>query len=336
MGTVSQRWNLLVPTGEGMRRARSIGHPPNNEGGMGSPVEDAPAFKPSRALTLGRLLNRSRKIQQAIAIAVADLKASNHAFHAVASRGTIDQATREAIARSCDAEDKAAEAARELGAVIDEIASEVTGRAELTVELTELRSEAKVLRYHLAMLKAREDAFRRIALHDPLTGLANRILFEESLEQGMAVARRHGWGLAVLFIDVDRFKSINDRYGHAVGDAVLRHVAECLKAFVREGDTVCRWAGDEFTCLLLEVTSEGDAKRVAEQMIAQLAEECHLGHVTLSIGASIGIAMFPEDGDVADLLICSADRAMYCAKQTGRSVVVHRECADEPEVQRLN
>jgi diguanylate cyclase (GGDEF)-like protein len=277
---------------------------------MGQLIEPVNETRPSPALSLARLISGVREIRESLMDVRSDLRASR-----------TDQAQ-----ESRPVERKLARVTGALDSLIGELGNELTGRTDMLMELTELRSELKVHRYHLAMLKAREETFRQIALHDPLTGLANRALFEESVEQGMAVARRHAWGLAVLFMDVDKFKAINDQHGHAVGDDVLRHVAACLRAFLREGDTVSRWGGDEFTCLLLEIPSEVDARRVAESMITRLAEPCVFGGVTLTIGASIGIARYPNDGDAVDLLVRRADRAMYHAKQAGRRVMLFSEC----------
>jgi diguanylate cyclase (GGDEF)-like protein len=174
------------------------------------------------------------------------------------------------------------------------------------------------VRHDLSEAQARTEEAQQVALQDPLTGLPNRVLFEHGLDHGLSQAQRHGWGLAVLFIDIDKFKSINDAYGHDVGDQVLVMVANRLKSFVRDEDIVSRWGGDEFVCLCLEVKHEADVTHLAEKMTNRIAEACELNGTTLSIGASIGIAMYPADGETADILFKKADAAMYRAKRTGR------------------
>ncbi len=144
----------------------------------------------------------------------------------------------------------------------------------------------------------------------------------------MIQAKRHGWKLAVLFVDIDRFKTINDSYGHDLGDQVLLMVAERLKSFVRGEDIVSRWGGDEFVCLLFEVKQEADVTRVAEKMIGRIAEAFEFNGSVLSIAASIGIAIYPADGDTADALFKNADTAMYGAKGTEKRVVLFREARE--------
>ena len=153
------------------------------------------------------------------------------------------------------------------------------------------------------------------------------MLFEEHLDQGLIQAKRRGWGLAVLFIDIDKFKSINDSYGHDLGDKVLIMVANRLKSLIREEDTVSRWGGDEFMCLLLEVKQEADVPRIAEKMVNRIAEACEFNGIVLSIRVSIGIAIYPADGETADILFKNADKAMFKAKGTEKRVVLFREPA---------
>jgi diguanylate cyclase (GGDEF)-like protein len=164
----------------------------------------------------------------------------------------------------------------------------------------------------------------RLPLQDALTGLPNRASFEQGLAHGLIQAKRHGWGLAVLFIDIDKFKSINDSYGHGMGDQVLLTVAKRLKSYVRAGDTVSRWGGDEFVCLLLEVKQEADVARLAQQLVNRIAEPFEFNGTVFSITSSIGIAMYPEDGETADILFKNADSAMYEAKGTKNRVVLFR------------
>ncbi len=158
-----------------------------------------------------------------------------------------------------------------------------------------------------------------LARYDPLTGLINRTLFADRLQSAVARARRDGGLVALMFLDMDDFKDVNDRYGHAAGDALLRQVAERLVGSVRESDTVARLGGDEFTVILEGGHRVEDAGRVATKILAALSAPHRLGHRELVVTTSIGIAMYPVDGDDADELLKGADIAMYSAKAAGRN-----------------
>ncbi len=166
-----------------------------------------------------------------------------------------------------------------------------------------------------------EARLKYMAGHDPLTGLPNRQLFDDRLEHALARARRDGHGLAVLFLDLDGFKPINDEMGHHAGDQVLREVAARLERLVRTSDTVARMGGDEFVVLLDEIT-EADRKAVAamvaEKVLVHLPEPIIVNERTVLVGTSIGIALHPEHGTAPDALVSAADTAMYQAKQEGR------------------
>lgn len=215
-------------------------------------------------------------------------------------------------------------AAADLAGVNTALAVEVAERADIESELADTQSELAEARDDLVQSQANEQEAREIALHDTLTGLPNRALFDQAFEHGLIQARRHGWGLAVLFIDIDEFKSINDTYGHHVGDEVLLLVANRLRSFVRAEDTISRWGGDEYVCLLLEVEREADVARLAQKMIQGIAEAFETGGTVLSVACSIGIAMYPADGETADSLLKNADAAMYRAKTSEGRVAVFR------------
>jgi diguanylate cyclase (GGDEF)-like protein/PAS domain S-box-containing protein len=158
-----------------------------------------------------------------------------------------------------------------------------------------------------------------LAQHDSLTDLPNRILLNDRLSQAIAMARRHGKKLAVLYLDIDRFKRVNDSAGHTVGDRLLQSVAARLIDCVRSSDTVCRLGGDEFVILLCEVAHAQDAAVSAEKMLAALSEPHRLDQLELHVSASIGVVTFPEDGTTAEDLLKNADSAMYQAKDCGRN-----------------
>jgi len=167
--------------------------------------------------------------------------------------------------------------------------------------------------------KKAEEKVMHMAFHDPLTGLPNRMLFNDRAEQAIAMTRREHEVLALLFIDLDRFKAINDTLGHAAGDSLLIEVAERLRECVRESDTVSRFGGDEFNLLLTQVRSESDAELVAHKILRALRLPFHIEGHELHGTASIGIALFPRDGSDVQTLIKNADTALYRAKDLGRN-----------------
>jgi diguanylate cyclase (GGDEF)-like protein len=152
---------------------------------------------------------------------------------------------------------------------------------------------------------------------DALTRLPNRLLLLDRLARAIGSARRRGTLLALLFLDIDGFKQINDTLGHALGDTVLLRVARCLSASVREVDTVCRWGGDEFVILLTEVEQPADAAQVADKLALAIGTASPAGGPAPGLTVSIGISVFPDDADDADTLIALADTAMYHAKRHG-------------------
>jgi len=167
--------------------------------------------------------------------------------------------------------------------------------------------------------KRAEERINRLAHHDALTGLLNRYSFEERLEQALRTARRTQQHLAVLFIDLDHFKNINDTIGHHAGDAVLIEVARRLRAISRESDIIARLGGDEFVVILNGLKKDTDATPVAEKIMRALSEPYQPGLEDLHSTTSIGISIFPMDGDNAEVLMQQADTAMYHVKAQGRN-----------------
>jgi diguanylate cyclase (GGDEF)-like protein/PAS domain S-box-containing protein len=155
--------------------------------------------------------------------------------------------------------------------------------------------------------------------HDALTGLPNRLLLQDRLQQALQLARRTGGCLAVMFLDLDHFKLINDRQGHDVGDELLRRVALSVLGAVRASDTVCRLGGDEFVVLLPQINVAEDAAEVARHILAVVSQPYQVGAASLCVSFSIGIAVFPDDGEDEATLMRRADTAMYAAKREGRN-----------------
>lgn len=162
-------------------------------------------------------------------------------------------------------------------------------------------------------------AFEHLAMHDPLTQLANRLAFTNNLEHTIAHASRHHRIFALLMIDLDHFKQVNDSYGHPVGDELLIQVAARMKESIRQDDYLARLGGDEFAILLTEVNDENDAGKVAQKIINILNEPFQINEHQANIGCSIGIACFPKATSAADDLIKCADVALYRVKEDGRN-----------------
>ena len=165
--------------------------------------------------------------------------------------------------------------------------------------------------------KRHEDRLRRLADQDSLTGLGNRSFFRSRLNHALARARRSFSCVALLFVDLDRFKDINDRWGHNTGDLILQAVATRLQGVIREGDTLARLGGDEFAIVLENIISLEEATQVAERVRIDLSVPHPIGEEEIQATPSIGISLFPEHGDTAEGLLGLADRAMYRAKHEG-------------------
>jgi len=185
-------------------------------------------------------------------------------------------------------------------------------------EVSFLRSVANILAIAIERKHA-EDQLTRLAQFDTVTGLPNRHLFRDRLGQALVQARRNGWLAGVLFADLDRFKTVNDTFGHAIGDKLLAQVGARLTECVRAGDTVARLSGDEFAVILSSLAKADDAGLVAQKIVQALAAPFALDGHEAYISASIGIALHPADGEDPDTLIKNADTAMYRAKEQGRN-----------------
>ena len=165
--------------------------------------------------------------------------------------------------------------------------------------------------------KRAEEHIHYLANFDSLTGLPNRTQLNDHLKYALSLAKRSNGHLALMFLDLDHFKDINDSLGHSIGDALLIELAKRLRAALREEDTVTRLGGDEFILLLPGVDAIG-AAHVAQKLLDAIAESYRIEHYDLILTASIGIALYPEDGEDLEALSKSADTAMYRAKQEGR------------------
>ncbi|MEG4217736.1 EAL domain-containing protein [Microcoleus sp. Pol14C6] len=195
-----------------------------------------------------------------------------------------------------------------------------TGEAQKwTSEEQKLAQSLGTHLYMAAMQRRVEAMIRHQASHDPLTGLPNRLLFNERLSLALASAHQNAEMLAVIFLDLDRFKNVNDTLGHQVGDLLLQSVSRRLTNCLRVGDSMARWGGDEFTVLLYNINSPDEATKICQLIIQSLSSPFDFEGLELYIKASLGIALAPYDGEDAETLLKNADAAMYKAKQKGRN-----------------
>jgi diguanylate cyclase (GGDEF)-like protein/PAS domain S-box-containing protein len=216
--------------------------------------------------------------------------------------------------------------------IVEDIAERKSAEQALMRVHEELERRVQERTAELAMANARlhaeiqerklaEKQIRYMANHDALTGLPNRRLMEDRLEQAIETARRQACQAAVLFIDLDRFKPINDRYGHRIGDLLLQAVAQRLRSLLRAVDTVSRIGGDEFILVLPHMQSDSAAAEAAQRVLAALARPYQVEGLELSVAPSIGVSIFPLHGQDAGTLLSCADAAMYHAKKAGRANV---------------
>jgi len=170
------------------------------------------------------------------------------------------------------------------------------------------------------IVRRQAEADKHLAMHDAVTGLPSRLMFMGRLEHALVQAQRHGRRLAVMFIDLDRFKLVNDTLGHEAGDLLLKETSRRLKSNLRAGDTAARLGGDEFVMLLEDISSEDDMRSVGQKLIAELAAPFAIAGTEVTVTASIGVSTFPRDGQDAGSLLRYADAAMYRAKGNGRNL----------------
>ncbi len=274
----------------------------------------------AKKISLGGVIKKNENIKDTIEKAASELTLVNEVLN---QDNVPAQVMKQALIQNEDVEQKVAKAADDLNVVNVKLAEEMAERIIIESELADTKTDLAEARDDLSEALLKTEEAQQMALQDTLTGLQNRVSFEQGLDHGLTQAKRHGWKLAILFIDLDKFKSINDFYGHDLGDQVLQMVANRLKSSVRSEDLVSRWGGDEFACLLFKVKQEADVIRLAEKIINQIAEPCEFNGTSFSIRASIGIAIYPKDGESEDILFKNADTAMYKAKETKKRVALY-------------
>ena len=270
------------------------------------------------AASLNHALKQSVEVKDKVEECAAELSSVNAVLNQRKVAGAPAHVVERALAQSENVEAKVQECVEDLEAVNDTLKEEIRDRNGLELDL--LKSNAA-----LSASRVREKASRHSALHDAVTGLPNLALFNDRLSHALEQARRHAWRLAVMFIDLDKFKSINDTHGHDAGDQVLQLVAQRLQAVVRSGDTVSRRSGDEFLFLMLEAKDKANAEALALKIIEHIAQPCEISGVTVIVRPSIGVAVYPEDGQSAPELLKNADTAMYAAKGKKSGASLYRQ-----------
>ena len=259
--------------------------------------------KPAKVLT--GVLEQNERVKDLVEEVAEELSTVNDVLTQELAAGDTPPLVQEAIEKNVVAEVKVQEATEQLAVVNEVLEGEVRAR--------------HVLEFQYAAAIEQKDAARHDSLHDSLTGLPNRSLFNDRLEQGLVQAERHGWNLAVMFLELHGFKDINDQYGHDVGEKVLQTVATRLVENSRGDDTASRHSGDEFLYLVMESGGEQQVKLIVEKLTSVIEAPCDVsaGDATVSpeIRVSIGIAVFPEHGIAAGTLINAAGKAMYRARK---------------------
>lgn len=272
---------------------------------------------------LASVLNDSEQIQVKVEECAQELSSVN----AVITNEIIDHLPlaliEQALQQSEQVEDKVQECADDLSLVNQALTDEINQRRKLERKLAVSQFELADTRAELADTQLQEKQARHLAFHDVVTGLPNRNLFKDRLRTALSQARRYSWRLAVMFIDLDKFKIINDTYGHEAGDKVLKIASERLLTMVRDADTVGRLGGDEFIYLMLEIKDNADAANAADKIFQSIAQPFEFDGLRLTVKPSIGIAFYPEDGKSAATLINNADGAMYSAKRSGEGYCFH-------------
>jgi diguanylate cyclase (GGDEF)-like protein/PAS domain S-box-containing protein len=208
----------------------------------------------------------------------------------------------------------------------------------ITLNTMRLGDEVKIIGVvrDITEQKKREEEIKRLAMTDPLTGLANRHQYNQRLDEAVALSKRLKHPFALLLIDLDKFKPVNDTYGHPAGDALLQHVAQCLIQSCRETDTVARLGGDEFAVILAPTEEKQDADIPAQRIIEQLSQPVSIGANTITISASIGISYYPTLSTDIEELQHQADIALYQAKKSGRKAYRTFHNVNEPTTPRLD
>ncbi|HVK54661.1 MAG TPA: GGDEF domain-containing protein [Burkholderiales bacterium] len=263
---------------------------------------------------LALALEKSQEVKEKVEACADDLGETNADVKRKIDDGVTKLSAHEALANSERVESKVQECAGDLREVNENLAQGIDDLKKIESALAGARDALAETEASLAVAREEEEDARRRALHDATTGLPNRELFDYRLADAISLADRHEWTLAVMFLDLDRFKSINDTHGHPVGDSLLKEVAKRLLQHARDEDAVCRNGGDEFLYLLMNPQGSENIERIAAGVLDNIAQPIDIGDLQLLVKSSIGIAVYPDHGATGEELIRKADIAMYRAK----------------------
>ena len=278
---------------------------------------------PVAAAALEQALEQSHEVKAKVEACAENLAQANEGAKRTIAAGATTLPARQTLDHNEAVETKVQECAEDLDSVTKTLAQGIDELKVVEVALASSRTALAETTASLASALASEERASLRALHDHATGLPNRALFDDRLSQALALADRHGWTVAVMFLDLDRFKNVNDVHGHAAGDVVLKEVAKRLAQDARDEDTVCRNGGDEFLYLLMNPQGRDNVERIAAAVIQNLARAILVGEKQLTVRPSIGIAIYPDGGVDGDTLIQNADAAMYRAKKIECGYAVH-------------
>ena len=281
-------------------------------------VDDVPGRAKPAAGPLVEALVQSEQVKEKVQECAQELSSVNEVLKQEITEHLPLEQVEQALHQSEEVEAKVQECADELSLVNHALGQEIRERKKLESKLAESESELADAQAELSDTQVQAKRARHLALHDFVTGLPNRTLLNDRLGTSLALAKRHTWRLAVMFLDLDRFKPINDLYGHGVGDKVLKIVSERLQKSVRGADTVGRQGGDEFLYIMQEIKDEIDVETAAAKIIENIAQPFEVDGLKLTVSPSIGIAIYPRDGNSANALVRNADSAMYKAKQSDK------------------
>jgi len=279
---------------------------------------------------LDTALDKSQEVKAEVEACAEDLGLTNDVAKARIADGATTLPAAQALQNGLAVERRVQGCADELQQVTDNLAHGVDEVEAVEQALNHSRAALAESEAALVVSRDAERMASERAMHDQKTGLPNRTLFDDRLTQAIAGAERHGWMLAVMFLDLDRFKLVNDTHGHAAGDAVLTVVAERLLRHARDEDTVCRNGGDEFLYLLIDPRDRATVARIAGLVREAIEAPIALGELQFDITPSIGIALYPEHGTSGQVLVAHADAAMYRAKQLGSHLEFFEASAGPP------
>jgi diguanylate cyclase (GGDEF)-like protein len=305
----------------------------NQRASLSLVTAEAP-MPPMAAVALEQALEQSHEVKAKVESCADDLALANSNAKQTMAAGSKTLPARQTLDKSEAVETKVQECAEDLDSVTRTLAQGIDELKHVEAALARSRTALAETTVSLESARSGEERANLRALHDHTTGLPNRALFDDRLAQAIALAQRHDWTVAVMFLDLDHFKTVNDVHGHAAGDVVLKEVAKRLAQEARDEDTVCRNGGDEFLYLLMNPQGRANVECIAAAVIENLARSIRVGTKQLTVRPSIGIAIYPDGGVDGSALIQNADAAMYRAKKGACGYAVHEPHCDQVEPER--